>query len=63
MKIDEYMAELTDFINKADSPKYDLLKVAIAHSLFCMDTSIWKRKWKNCSSIHLCDAGEAWFQC
>lgn len=32
--IQEYMDELTDFINRGDSPKYDLLKVAIAHHRF-----------------------------
>ena len=34
IKIDEYMNELIDFINHDDSPKYDLLKVAIAHHRF-----------------------------
>lgn len=34
IKIDEYMKELVDFINHKDSPKYDLLKVAIAHHRF-----------------------------
>lgn len=32
--IPEYMEELTTFINREDSPKYDLLKVAIAHHRF-----------------------------
>jgi Fic family protein len=32
--IPDYMEELTTFINQADSPKYDLLKVAIAHHRF-----------------------------
>jgi Fic family protein len=34
LKIPEYMEELTEFINRTDSPKYDLLKVAIAHHRF-----------------------------
>ena len=29
------MHELADFINRADPPKYDLLKMAIAHHRFC----------------------------
>ncbi|MEE3508897.1 Fic family protein [Pseudomonas sp. 10C3] len=29
-----YMQELVDFINKDDSPKYDLMKVALAHHRF-----------------------------
>ncbi|MBP8850632.1 MAG: Fic family protein [Breznakibacter sp.] len=32
--IDDYMTELLDFVNKEDSPKYDLLKIAIAHHRF-----------------------------
>ncbi|TAF44672.1 MAG: Fic family protein [Sphingobacteriales bacterium] len=31
LKVDDYMKELIDFVNSEDSPKYDLLKVAIAH--------------------------------
>ncbi|MCK9420993.1 MAG: Fic family protein [Bacteroidales bacterium] len=34
IKVEEYMSELIDFINNEDSPKYDLLKVAIAHHRF-----------------------------
>lgn len=34
IKISEYMDELFDFINKEHSPKYDLLKTAIAHHRF-----------------------------
>lgn len=30
-----HMRELTDFINRADSPKYDLLKTALVHHRFC----------------------------
>lgn len=33
-KVNEYMDELFDFINAEDSPKYDLLKTAIAHHRF-----------------------------
>ena len=32
--VNDYMDELLDFINKDDSPKYDLLKAAIAHNRF-----------------------------
>lgn len=34
LKVDEYMEELFAFVNKQDSPKYDLLKAAIAHHRF-----------------------------
>lgn len=34
LKVDDYMTELFDFINKEDSSKYDLLKTAIAHHRF-----------------------------
>lgn len=30
----QYMQELMDFINRADAPKYDLIKVALAHHRF-----------------------------
>lgn len=33
-QIDHYMLELFDFINEETSPKYDLLKMAIAHHRF-----------------------------
>ena len=33
-KVTEYMSELFEFINKEDSSKYDLLKIAIAHHRF-----------------------------
>lgn len=33
-QVEQYMEELVSFINKDDSPKYDLLKVAIAHHRF-----------------------------
>lgn len=32
--VNDYMIELLDFIDKKDSPKYDLLKAAIAHHRF-----------------------------
>lgn len=32
--VKDYMEELLDFVNKSDSPKYDLLKIAIAHHRF-----------------------------
>ncbi|MFN8359803.1 MAG: Fic family protein [Candidatus Kapaibacterium sp.] len=34
IRVEEYMSELFNFINKADSPKYHLLKAAIAHHRF-----------------------------
>lgn len=34
LKLDDYMNELIDFVNREDSPKYDLLKAAIAHHRF-----------------------------
>ena len=34
IKAEDYMNELIEFINRDDSPKYDLLKVAIAHHRF-----------------------------
>lgn len=32
--VPNYMAELVDFINRGDPPKYDLIKVALAHHRF-----------------------------
>lgn len=32
--VPNYMAELVDFINRSDPPKYDLIKVALAHHRF-----------------------------
>lgn len=34
LAVEEYMNELVEFVNKDDSPKYDLLKTAIAHHRF-----------------------------
>jgi Fic family protein len=34
LTIEDYMNELFDFVNKEDSPKYDLLKMALAHHRF-----------------------------
>jgi Fic family protein len=34
LKVGDYMQELLDFVDKEDSPKYDLLKAAIAHHRF-----------------------------
>lgn len=34
LRVEDYMSELFDFVNKNDSPKYDLLKIAIAHHRF-----------------------------
>ncbi|ETS99365.1 MULTISPECIES: Fic family protein [Providencia] len=32
--VPDYMAELTDFINREDKPKYDLMKIALVHHRF-----------------------------
>lgn len=42
LKVDEYMEELFAFVNKKDSPKYDLLKAAIAHHRF-----VWIHPFRN----------------
>lgn len=34
MQVSGYMEELTAFINRADKPKYDLMKIALAHHRF-----------------------------
>ena len=34
LKVDDYMDELIDFVIREDSPKYDLIKAAIAHHRF-----------------------------
>ena len=34
IQVSSYMAELVDFINQGDVPKYDLMKVALAHHRF-----------------------------
>lgn len=34
LNVDDYMNELIDFVNREESPKYDLLKAAIAHHRF-----------------------------
>lgn len=34
LRVDDYMTELFEFISREDSPKYDLLKAAIAHHRF-----------------------------
>ena len=34
MKVEDYMNELLDFVNKEDAKKFDLLKAAIAHHRF-----------------------------
>ena len=34
VRVEEYMLELLDFVGREDSPKYDLLKAAIAHHRF-----------------------------
>lgn len=34
IRVEEYMSDLIDFIAREDSPKYDLLKAAIAHHRF-----------------------------
>lgn len=42
IEVDHYMAELMDFINNDDAPKYDLLKIAIAHHRF-----VWIHPFEN----------------
>ena len=42
VRVEEYMSELLDFIGKEDSPKYDLLKAAIAHHRF-----VWIHPFSN----------------
>lgn len=34
VRVSEYMAELVAFVNRDDAPKYDLMKVALAHHRF-----------------------------
>ncbi len=34
IRVNDFMGELFEFINKEDAPKYDLLKIAIAHHRF-----------------------------
>ncbi|WP_368299454.1 Fic family protein [Kluyvera sichuanensis] len=34
IRVADYMAELTAFINRADKPKYDLMKIALVHHRF-----------------------------
>lgn len=34
LKVDDYMNELLDFVNREDRPQYDLIKAAIAHHRF-----------------------------
>lgn len=40
--VNYYMSELMDFINREDPPKYDLLKIAIAHHRF-----VWIHPFEN----------------
>lgn len=42
LKVNEYMEELLDFVNREVSPKYDLLKTAIAHHRF-----VWIHPFRN----------------
>ena len=42
LKVNGYMEELLDFVNREDSPKYDLLKTAIAHHRF-----VWIHPFRN----------------
>jgi len=42
IRIDEFMEELFEFINKEEPPKYDLLKIAIVHHRF-----LWIHPFKN----------------
>lgn len=42
MQVGEYMNELFDFICRADPPKYDLIKIALAHHRF-----VWIHPFQN----------------
>ena len=42
LSVNDYMNELLDFVNREDSPKYDLLKAAIAHHRF-----VWTHPFGN----------------
>ena len=42
LQVNEYMEELLNFVNREDSPKYDLLKTAIAHHRF-----VWIHPFRN----------------
>ncbi len=42
LEVPRYMAELVAFINQADAPKYDLMKVALAHHRFA-----WVHPFRN----------------
>jgi Fic family protein len=42
LQVNEYMEELLDFVNREDSPKYHLLKTAIAHHRF-----VWIHPFRN----------------
>ncbi len=42
IEVDHCMAELMDFINNEDAPKYDLLKIALAHHRF-----VWIHPFEN----------------
>jgi Fic family protein len=42
LQVKEYMEELLNFVNREDSPKYDLLKTAIAHHRF-----VWIHPFRN----------------
>jgi Fic family protein len=42
LRLPEYMSELVTFINRKDAPKYDLLKVALAHHRF-----VWVHPFSN----------------
>jgi transposase/fido (protein-threonine AMPylation protein) len=50
LRVDDYMNELLDFVNKEDSPKYDLLKAAIAHHRF-----VWIHPFGNGNGIFVFD--------
>ncbi|RPH29986.1 MAG: Fic family protein [Bacteroidales bacterium] len=42
LRVDDYMKELLDFVGRENSPKYDLLKTAIAHHRF-----VWIHPFSN----------------
>jgi Fic family protein len=61
LRVEEYMLELLDFVGREDSPKYDLLKAAIAHHRFVWIHPFGNGKWQNSSFVYLCHACENWF--
>jgi len=60
LKVNEYMEELLDFVNREDSPKYEFVKNSYCPSSICLDSPVSKWKWKDCSLVYLCNACQSW---